>query len=419
MIQFITEYIKAGSNDTLAKYLEHGGFTALQKVLSQEPQEVIASMKDSGLRGRGGAYFPVGVKWQSFKDAGTQTRTERFLICNADEGEPGTFKDRYLLENCCWQIFEGMLIAAYATEATQGYFYLRSEYKELHLEEALNVMREKGLLGQKILGTAFSFDIELRSGAGAYICGEESALIESLEGKRGLTRAKPPIPAVSGLWECPTLINNVETFACAVQIIKYGSKKFRQLGRGTASGSKLICLSGAFRNKSVFEVPFGITLEEIVTGIGGGPAEGEKIKFIHLGGLTGSCLPADRLEGLVFDIDTLKAQGLSVGTGAIYAGADSIEYLPYLRSAFSFFEAEACGKCVPCREGNRQLCLELDKLIRNNSDKETAEKCLYRIERIGETMRRCSACGLGQSAPIFLKSVLKLYKESGEYGYDR
>lgn len=408
MIQFITEYIEAGNNRTLDEYLNHGGFVAFRRALSLQPQDVIEEMKNSGLRGRGGAYFPVGIKWQSFKDAGQQ---ERYLICNGDEGEPGTFKDRYLLEKCCWQVFEGMMIAAYATGTSKAYFYLRSEYRYLHLEKALKVLRQNGLLGKGILGTRFDFDIELRSGAGAYICGEESALIESLEGKRGLTRTKPPIPTASGLWGCPTLINNVETFACVVQIVKYGSRAFRELGKDTPSGTKLVCLSGAFKRKGVFEVPFGISLKEIVDQVGGGSAKEEKIKFLHLGGLTGSCLSADHLDGLSYDIDALKAQGLSVGTGAIYAGSHTVDYLQYIRAAFDFFQGESCGRCTPCREGIRQIVLELDRLAHSDRKGETAEKCLYRIERVGETMRRCSACGLGKGIPVFLQSALRLYKE--------
>ena len=271
MIEFVTEYIKKGKNDTLQEYLSNGGFQGLEAALSRSSLEVIEEIEKSGLCGRGGAYFPAGIKWQSLKDADCKESGEKYIVCNADEGEPGTFKDRYLLENCCWQVFEGMLIAAYATGAKKGYIYLRGEYRYLTLGTSLAVLREHQLLGNKIMDTDFSFEIEIRSGAGAYICGEESALLNSLQGERGVTRNKAPLPIRKGLWGQPTLIHNVETLATVVQIMKYGADFFREVGDSSAlPGSKLVCFSGAFQNTGVYEVPMGIKLTDLIYRVCGG-----------------------------------------------------------------------------------------------------------------------------------------------------
>ena len=407
MTLFVTEYIEQDQRLSLNQYLEKGGFQGMQKALAKKPQEVINEIKESGLRGRGGAYFPTGIKWESFA---ASKKESGYIVCNGDEGEPGTFKDRYLLEHCCWQVLEGMIIAAYATETEKGYFYLRGEYEELQLEKALEQLRAEGLLGRDVLGTDFCFDIELRLGAGAYICGEESALLESLEGKRAFPRNKPPLPSAAGLWQAPTLINNVETLANIPQILRYGAAAFRRYGTAASPGTKLVCLSGAVKNRGVFEVPFGISLKELYWQTAGGPSEGETLGFVHLGGLTGCCLLPEEFESLEFDILSLRKAGFSPGTGAFYFAPLRIKAGDYLLNAFTFFQEECCGRCAPCREGIHQLSFELIRLL-SGAEKQQAWR---RIMNIADAMEGCSRCGMGQAAPRFLRSILRfVVKELG------
>jgi len=413
MIKYITEYIQPEGTLSLSGYAELGGFCGLKSALEKSPEAVLEDVKKSGLKGRGGAYFPTGIKMETVR--GTSGHA-KYIVCNADEGEPGTFKDRYLLEGCCWQIFEGMILAAYAVGAEKGYLYLRGEYRYMlpALQEALAEMHGSHLLGESVLGKNFSFDIEIRSGAGAYICGEESALLSSLEGYRGLTRVKPPIPAVSGLWGCPTLIDNVETFACITQILRHGSERFRGYGTESSAGTKLVCLSGCLKKKGVFEVPFGIPLAEILYELGGGPEDGCSFGFLQIGGLSGACCSPEILTGgdgggLAYNLDSLKAAGLSAGTGAIFAAPDTMDILEYIRCGAEFYCEESCGRCVPCREGTRQILRELERLDRPDGD---AAK--ERISRICSLLKTSAACGLGQAVPVFLESALKLWEVTAE-----
>lgn len=400
MIPFVTEYITGNKSVSLETYLDRGGFQGLKKALQKSPRNVIEEIKKSGLRGRGGAYFPTGIKWESFANAEGQ---QRYIICNGDEGEPGTFKDRYLLEFCCWQVLEGMIIAAYATGTRMGFLYLRGEYSELPLQDAVKQLKKHNLLGEKIGGIDFSFDIELRSGAGSYICGEETALLESLEGKRGVPRNKPPIPAIEGLWGVPTLINNVETFANIPQILKYGIEHFQSYGTPSMPGTKLICLSGAVENRGVFEVPVGISLQDIFFEIGGGGRGDGELRFVHLGGLTGICLLPEEMERLTYDMTALRRYGASMGTGAIYFASDQINLIEYFVCAFEFFQRESCGKCTPCREGTKQIGIELKNLTSGFDS-----RSFKRILRIASAMKECSACGMGQAIPVFLRSALQI-----------
>lgn len=404
MLSFITEFEKKGKVNTLSEYLEIGGFTGLNHALQNQKESIVHAIKESGLRGRGGAYFPTGTKWETF--ANTKTG-KKFIVCNADEGEPGTFKDRYLLDRNCWLVLEGMIIAAYATGSSKGILYLRGEYASLKekISAAIHELEHKHFLGDNILGGNFSFSIELHMGAGAYICGEESALLESIEGKRGVPRNKPPFPVSSGLQNMPTLIQNVETFANIPQILRYGSQYFRTMGTKTCPGTKLICVSGCTNKTGVFEIPFGISMQTVLDEVCGGVLPDKQIKFVQIGGIGGKCFIPEELD-CAYDIDGLKSKNASVGTGAIYYASQDVDILEYLRFVADFYKSESCGRCTPCREGTYQLALELEKMGKENQDEVRA---LKRIAKIIDTMAKCSACGLGQAAPTVLTSLLGLY----------
>lgn len=401
MISYITEYITNGESVSLEAYLERGGYLGLKAGFKNGVDYILGQIDESGLKGRGGAYFPTGRKVRAFSEI---SAAEKFLICNADEGEPGTFKDRYMMERCMWLIVEGMTITALACGVKQGYIYLRNEYRWLELEKKLEALRKRNLLGENICGKGLSFDIIIHYGAGAYICGEETALLSSMEGKRGLIRNKPPLPLKAGLWGRPTLISNVETFACITQIIKYGSSRFRKYGTDDLPGTKLICLSGNFKNLGVYEVPFGIPVKDIIYTIGGGSADGHKLKFLQIGGMSGGCVFSDECLSLHYDSSGLGQYGLAPGTGAIYAASEDIDLLEYMICAFDFFCRESCGRCTPCREGCYQIRREL-KLLQGDQSRQ-----LCRIQRISSAMRHCSACGFGLGIPNFLNSMLALFE---------
>lgn len=402
---------KCGKIDPLSvkDYKEYDGFEGLQKVLfKMTPEEVVDEVSKSNLKGRGGAAFPAGLKWRF---VAAENNENKYVICNADEGEPGTFKDKVLLNGCPYQVIEGMIIAAYAVGANKGYIYIRGEYPKTKdiLIKAVDTLREEGYLGDSILGTDFNFDIEIRSGAGAYVCGEETALIESIEGKPGRSRVKPPYTAIEGLWGKPTLVNNVETFANILPIISLGAEEFKKYGTESSSGTKLISVSGSVANKGVFEIEFGITLREVINNVCGGMENNKNIKFVQLGGSSGAVVPEYMLD-VKMDFDELRNVGLSLGSGAIFVADESVCTLDFIKATMEFFKHESCGKCTPCREGNRHIVRTIDRIVEGNG----TLRDLDLLDNIAENMMETSLCGLGQAAPCPLRSTLDHFKKEYE-----
>lgn len=395
--------------DNIDEYIARGGYEALGTVLgNMKPVEVIQLIKDSGLRGRGGAGFPTGLKWEfTYKAPGDQ----KYLICNADEGEPGTFKDRLILEGDPHSVLEGMAIAAYAIGASQGYIYFRGEYNLSidRLQRAIEQAREYGLLGQDIFGSGFNFDIEIKVGAGAYVCGEETALINSIEGKRGEPRYKPPYPAAKGLWGKPTNVNNVETLANVPVIISRGVDWFRSIGTEKCPGTKVFTLTGNIVNKGLIEVPMGITLREVIYDIGGGIPGGRKFKMAQTGGTSGGCVPEALLD-VPMDIDSLAEAGSALGSGALMIMDDTHCIIDVVKCFLRFFCHESCGQCTPCREGTRRLYELVDKISRG----EATEKDIKLIHRLARTMQDASLCALGQTAPFPVLTTLRFFPEEYE-----
>lgn len=394
--------INPGSIDD---YIGAGGYKALEKALKMTPLQIVEEVKASNLKGRGGAGFPTGLKMESVLKAGD---FPKYLVCNADEGEPGNFKDKYLMEKDPHQLIEGMITAAFCVGASKGYIYIRGEYDESTkiIGAALEQARLKGFIGKNILGTGFDFDMEIKSGAGAYVCGEEYSLIESIEGNPGRSRNKPPYPTGAGLYNKPTLLNNVETFSNLPFIILNGAEKFTSIGTPSSSGTKLISLSGNVRKRGVYEIPFGMTVREIIDDLGGGVAENRKIKMVQLGGASGPCLPESMLDVKV-DYKELASKGLSIGSGAIIVIDDRSDIMEILELIVKFFEHESCGKCTPCREGTRQL----SRIIERFASGTAAERDLALLQPLIDTMCQTSLCGLGQAAPTALITTLKYFND--------
>ncbi len=392
--------------DSIEEYIARGGYETLGHVLTTlSPTEVIEEVKASGLRGRGGAGFPTGLKWSfTAQAAGDQ----KYLICNADEGEPGTFKDRLILEGDPHSVIEGMAIAGYAIGATKGYVYSRGEYglSIQRLNTAIEQAKKLGLLGNGLFGTDFSFDIEVRTGAGAYVCGEETALINSMEGKRGEPRFKPPYPASHGLWGKPTAVNNVETLANIVPIMQNGADWFRSIGTEKCPGTKVFTLTGNIVNEGLIEVPMGITLREIIFDIGGGIPGGRKFKLAQTGGTSGGCLSEEFLD-VAMDIESVAQAGSALGSGALLIVDDTHSILDVVRTFARFFRHESCGQCTPCREGTQRL-LELVELIAAGEATSDDIKLLHRLAR---TMEDASLCALGQTAPFPILTAMKFFPE--------
>lgn len=386
-------------------YISYGGYTALKKAMTMEPTEVIEEIEKSYLRGRGGAGFPTSRKlWSLAKES----NHPKYIICNADEGEPGNFKDRYLLETDPHQIIEGMLIAAYATRANKGYIYIRGEYTHIIelMKWTIDVAKKHGYLGESILKTTFAFDIEIRSGAGSYVCGEEFALIESIEGKPGRTRVKPPFPTKVGLFGQPTLINNVETFANFLPIIEMGGEAFSKIGTPSSTGTKLISLSGNVLNKGVFEVEFGTSIIDVIEKCGKGTEMNRKIKMVQLSGACGPIIPEYMLD-MIIDFERFEEFESKTGSGAIIVIDDRFDLFDILGRTVEFFAHESCGKCTPCREGHLQLAIMIKKFAR----KEAKLKDLVSIESLARVMHQTSLCGLGQTSPTAIISTLKYFRE--------
>ena len=395
--------------NSLEEYIALDGYRGLEKALNNmTPQEVIDEIKESGLRGRGGGGFPTGLKWQFTRDAQNDTK---YVICNADEGDPGAFMDRSILEGDPYSVIEAMTIAAYAIGAHQGYIYIRAEYPSAValLEKSIEKAKELNLMGKNIMGTDFSFDLELRLGAGAFVCGEEMALIESIEGKRGIPRNKPPFPANEGLWGKPTLINNVETYANVAQIIFRGADWFNKIGTEKSKGTKVFTLGGKIKRTGIIEVPMGTTLREIIYDIGGGIIDDKEFKAVQTGGPSGGCITKDYLDTPI-DYDNLTALGSMMGSGGMIVMDEDTCMVDIARFFLEFTVDESCGKCTPCREGTKRMLEILEKITEGNGTLEDVD----RLEELGNIIKVSSLCGLGQSAPNPVLSTLRYFRDEYE-----
>ncbi len=392
--------------ENIEEYIAVDGYQALGKVLTEmTPQQVIDVILASGLRGRGGAGFPTGRKW-SF--AAANQADQKYVCCNADEGDPGAFMDRSVLEGDPHVVLEAMAIAGYAIGASQGYIYVRAEYPiAVHrLQIAINQAREYGLLGKDIFGTGFNFDIDLRLGAGAFVCGEETALMTSIEGHRGEPRPRPPFPAVKGLFAKPTILNNVETYANIPQIILKGADWFASMGTEKSKGTKVFALGGKINNTGLVEVPMGTTLREIIEEIGGGIPGGKKFKAAQTGGPSGGCIPAEHLD-VPIDYDNLIAIGSMMGSGGLIVMDEDTCMVDIAKFFLEFTVDESCGKCTPCRVGTKRLYEMLDKITRGQATMEDLDK----LEELCYYIKNNSLCGLGQTAPNPILSTLRYFKD--------
>ena len=394
------------SPEHIEEYIGRDGYQALGKVLTtMTPEEVIQIILDSGLRGRGGAGFPTGLKWRF---AAANAADQKYVCCNADEGDPGAFMDRSVLEGDPHVVLEAMAIAGYAIGATQGYIYVRAEYPIAveRLEIAIAQARELGLLGDDIFGTGFKFDIELRLGAGAFVCGEETALMTSIEGNRGEPRPRPPFPALKGLFQKPTILNNVETYANIPQIILNGPEWFAGMGTEKSKGTKVFALGGKIKNTGLVEIPMGTTLREIVDEIGGGVPNGKKFKAAQTGGPSGGCIPAEHLD-VPIDYDNLIAIGSMMGSGGLIVMDEDTCMVDIAKFFLEFTVDESCGKCTPCRIGTRRMLEILTKITKGQATMEDLDK----LEELCEHLHSNSLCALGQTAPNPVISTLKYFRD--------
>ncbi|MGP3779135.1 NADH-quinone oxidoreductase subunit NuoF [Halanaerobium saccharolyticum] len=393
----------------IEEYLERDGYQALKTVLNElTPLEVIEEIKASGLRGRGGAGFPTGLKWSFAHQAAGE---QKYIICNADEGDPGAFMDRSILEGDPHSIIEAMAVAGYAIGADQGFVYVRAEYPLAvkNLKIAIRAAENNGYLGSNIYGSDFSFNLEVRVGAGAFVCGEETALIASIEGKRGQPSTKPPYPANSGLWGKPTVINNVETLANIVPIINKGSQWFSSIGTEKSKGTKVFAVAGDVKETGLVEVPMGTTLREIVFEIAGGIADGKEFKAAQIGGPSGGTIPKEYLD-LKIDYESVKEAGAIVGSGGLVIMDEDNSMVDVARFFLDFTEDESCGKCTPCRVGTKRMLDILEKIL----DGKGSQQDLDKLEELGNVVKETSLCGLGQTAPNPVLSTLKYFREEYE-----
>lgn len=400
----------------LDEYISQGGFETLKKVLtSMSPQEVIDEVLNSGIRGRGGGGFPTGRKWQIVRDHGKDGKKPEYstpiVICNGDEGDPGAFMDRILLESYPLRVIEGMVIAGYAVGACEGIFYIRAEYPQavIRIRKALDMCRQKGLLGKQIFGTDFSFDIRVFEGAGAFVCGEETALIASLEGKRGFPSLRPPYPAQQGLNGRPTLINNVETLSQIPYIIRHGADEYAKVGTSGSHGTKVFALAGKVNHGGLIEVPMGTTLRQIVDNIGGGVEGGEALKAVQIGGPSGGCIPAECCDAEV-DFDALNQMGAIMGSGGLVVLSEKSCMVDVARYFTNFTCGESCGKCTFCRVGIRRMLDILDRLATGKAKMED----IYRLEELAQSIKKAALCGLGKTAPNPVLSTLRYFRKEYE-----
>lgn len=399
---------EAGNLDPedIQEYIAHGGYLALEKVLkTMTPEQVVAEIKKSGLRGRGGGGFSTGMKWELA--AKVKTDGDKFIICNGDEGDPGAYMDRSILEGNPHAVIEGMMIAAYAIGATEGWFYVRAEYPLAveRLEKAIKACKKNRLLGNNIMGTDFSFNVDIRLGAGAFVCGEETALIRSIEGNRGTPRPRPPYPTDKGLWGKPSCVNNVETLGNIAPIILKGADWFASFGTETSKGTKVFALTGQVEHSGLIEVPMGTTINEIVNEIGGGVPNGKKLKAVQTGGPSGGVIPAAYMD-LPVCYEELKKVGSIMGSGGMIVMDDSSNMVNIANFYLDFTVDESCGKCAPCRIGGKQMLLLLEKINKGKGTKQDIED----LRRIATAMQKASLCGLGQTAPNPVLSTLRFFE---------
>ncbi|QEG00629.1 NADP-reducing hydrogenase subunit HndC [Stieleria maiorica] len=393
----------------LDEYIRHGGFESLKKCLTQlQPDQILDEVESSGLRGRGGAGFPTHAKWRTVR---AQDSPTKYVICNGDEGDPGAFMDKVLLESIPFRVIEGMAIAARTVDAHQGIFYVRAEYPLAveRIRGAIDICQRGGILGDSVMGTDFSLKLQIREGAGAYICGEETALIHSIEGGRGTPRIRPPFPAESGLWEKPTLINNVETYATIPWILRHGGKELAKLGTKTSKGTKAFALAGKVRNGGLIEVPMGITIRQIVQDIGGGVEPGRTFKAVQIGGPSGGCVPAE-LADTQIDYESLSAVGSIMGSGGLVVLDDKDCMVDIARYFLKFTQDQSCGKCTFCRVGTRRLLDILDRLCTGAGKRGDLEQ----LEILSKSVCAGSLCGLGKTAPNPILSTLKYFRDEYE-----
>ncbi|HEX6174341.1 MAG TPA: NAD(P)H-dependent oxidoreductase subunit E [Candidatus Binatia bacterium] len=404
-IRILTSSCGQGHSTTFAEYSSGGGYAALKKALTITPQDVIAEVKAAGLVGRGGAAFPTGIKWEGAAKAVGQPK---YIVCNADESEPGTFKDRILMEEDPHRTIEGMIIAAHAVGARYGYIYIRGEYPCAFkaMNDAVDEARRSGIIGENILGSGLDFDIEMRLGAGAYICGEETALLESIEGKRGFPRIKPPFPTTHGLFGKPTVINNVETFCNIPLIIEGGAAEYRKIGTQRSPGPKLFCVSGQIQEPGLYEVPFGVTLRHLLFELAGGLKQGRKLQAVLMGGAAGAFASEKDLD-VILSFENLSAAGLPLGSGAVMVFDNTADLRDVLKRLARFFADESCGKCYPCQLGTQRQHEILDRAAAGVAVAGDRE----RLSDVGGTMIDASLCGLGQTAPTAVLSAMKLWPD--------
>ncbi|QGG49086.1 NADH-quinone oxidoreductase subunit NuoF [Heliorestis convoluta] len=394
--------------EKIEDYVAQEGYKGLKKALSMTPRQVIDEIKRSELRGRGGGGFPTGLKWQLTAEAAGD---EKYIICNADEGDPGAFMDRSVLEGDPHAVLEGMMIAGYAIGAQKGYVYVRAEYPLAieRLQKAIDQANAKRFLGAKTLQSTFNFTIEIKAGAGAFVCGEESALIASMEGQRGMPRKRPPYPSTQGLWGKPTNINNVETFANIPAILRKGAAWFSSMGTDNSKGSKVFALTGKVNNTGLVEVPMGLSLRDIIMDIGGGVKDGKAFKAVQIGGPSGGCLPEELLD-LPVDYDSLKKAGAMVGSGGLVVMDESTCMVDIARFFLNFTQKESCGKCTPCREGTLRMLEILEKIKAGQGQEEDLKK----LERLAAVVKKTSLCGLGQTAPNPVLTTLRYFRSEYE-----
>ncbi|MBD2189233.1 NuoF family protein [Pseudanabaena mucicola] len=417
-LRIVLEHIGQIDPTRIEPYIAVGGYRQLYRTLHEmTPQQVIDEVTRSGLRGRGGAGYPTGLKWATVAKMQDRRRSQsqnpnqpqqKYVICNADEGDPGAFMDRSILESDPHRVLEGMAIAAYAVGATHGYVYVRAEYPPAieHIRLAIQQAKQQGILGSQIFESTFDFKIDVRVGAGAYVCGEETALIASIEGGRGIPHPRPPYPAESGLWGAPTLINNVETFANIVPIIRNRGAWYASIGTEKSKGTKVFSLAGNIANTGLVEVPMGIPLRQIVEDMGGGTASGGKVKAVQTGGPSGGCIPASAFDTPI-DYEAMQALGSIIGSGGMVVMDENTNMVDMARFFIQFCMDESCGKCVPCRAGTVQLHQLLSKFI----DRNATEADLASLEELCGMVKSMSLCGLGQSAPNPIVSTLRHFRD--------
>lgn len=390
--------------ESIEDYIANGGYEALGKAIVElESDQIIEMIKESGLRGRGGGGFSTGLKWSFAAGAPGDVK---YIICNADEGDPGAFMDRSILEGDPHAIIEGMVIAGYAIGANEGYVYVRAEYPLAieRLEKAIDDAKELGLLGENIFGSNFDFELNINVGAGAFVCGEETALIASIEGKRGMPVPRPPYPATKGLWDKPTNINNVETYANVAYIILNGPEKFAGIGNENSPGTKVFALAGKINNTGLVEVPMGTTLEEVIFEIGGGIPDGKKVKGVQTGGPSGGCIPAHMFD-LEVDFDKLSEAGSIMGSGGMVVMDENTCMVDVAKFFLDFMQDESCGKCLPCRDGVPEMYKILDKISKGEGN----DQDIVNLKNIAETIKSTALCGLGNTSPNPVLSTLEYY----------